>query len=65
MKEIIIWDRNYIIKKEDINTRLSMYNGLKFFSILIRDNMLGIKISEFIQTKKFGPNIHRKVSKKK
>jgi ribosomal protein S19 len=41
-----------------------MYNGLKFFSILIRDNMIGIKISEFIQTKKFGPNIHRKASKK-
>ena len=65
MQEIILWDRNYIIKKEDINTRLSMYNGLKYFSILVRDNMVGYKISEFIQTKKIGPKIHRKVSKKK
>ena len=60
----IIWDRNLLITKELVGKRVSMYNGKRFFSILVREEMLGYKISEFIKTKDFSFKIHEKKNKK-
>lgn len=63
--ELIIWNFDYFLEFKDIGQRLSLYNGKQFFSILIRKEMVGYKISEFIRTKSFGKQIHIIKKKKK
>lgn len=60
-----IWLKNSFIPKELVGTRVLVYNGLIFISILIRDNMVGHKFGEFIWTKKLGPSIHTRKKKGK
>ena len=43
---------------EFLNRRVLIYNGLKFISIIIKENMIGHKFGEFVLTKKIGAQIH-------
>lgn len=63
--EKIIWNRQLIINDSLVGQRVSVYNGRRFFSILVREEMVGYLISEFIKTKDFGYSIHVKKLKKK
>ncbi len=60
----IIWERNNKITTDYIGLRIAIYNGKQFFSILIREEMVGYKFSEFIRTKIIGSQIHKKKIKK-
>lgn len=59
----IIWARNNKITLDFVGLRIAIYNGKQFFSILIREEMVGYKFSEFIRTKSIGSQIHKKKMK--
>lgn len=61
IKQNIIWDFNLYITSKYIGKRVFLYNGRKFFSFLIRENMIGFKFCEFVPTKRIG-RIHLKKS---
>lgn len=43
--------RNLIITKEFIDKKFLIYNGLKYFTITIENNMVGQKLGEFAPTR--------------
>jgi len=55
---------NYIIPQL-IGKRINIYNGKKPFSIIVRKNMVGSRLGEFIVTKRLGRLIHTKQKKRK
>lgn len=61
----IIWNRQLQITKDLIGQRVYMYNGRRFFTFLVREEMVGFKVCEFIRTKDFSQSIHEKKNKKK
>nr|YP_010041747.1 ribosomal protein S19 [Cyanophora sudae]QPB15078.1 ribosomal protein S19 [Cyanophora sudae] len=56
------WSRNSEIVKNFINNKLSVYNGKKFVSVLITEQMVGHKLGEFCLTKL--PCAHKKKNNK-
>jgi len=55
---------NYIIPSM-LNRRIHIYNGKKPTAVLIKKTMLGLRLGEFIVTKKLGTKIHLRKKKKK
>lgn len=53
-----IFDRGQIISKEFLNTSVKIYNGIKFFEVMITEKMLGYKFGEFAPTRKIP--LHKK-----
>lgn len=48
-----------------LNRRIEFYNGKRFLSMIVRDYMVGCKLSDFFATKFTGPSIHSKGKSKK
>ena len=46
------FDRNSTILKEWVNLEIKVYNGLRFFNLKIKKNMVGYKLGSFIPTRK-------------
>jgi ribosomal protein S19 len=49
----------------DIGKRISLYTGVKYQSLLVKNGMVGTRAGEFVHTKKYGSQIHSKKVKKK
>lgn len=59
-----VWDRSIMIISEDIGKIVEVYNGFKFFEVIIDETMVGKKLGEFVLTKKIGASIHAKKKNK-
>jgi len=57
--------KKYIIFKKLVSSRVYVYNGNKFHSVVVKSVMLGKKLGFFFLTKKIGGNIHVKKTRKK
>jgi small subunit ribosomal protein S19 len=60
-----LFDRGQIISKEFLNNTIKIYNGIKFFEILVTEKMLGYKVGEFAPTRKIPLHKKKKLIKKK
>ena len=60
-----IFDRGQIISKEFLNNTIKIYNGIKFFEVLVTEKMLGYKVGEFAPTRKIPLHKKKKLIKKK
>ena len=62
-----IFDRRQQITAEFLNSSVQIYNGIKFFELIITDKMLGFKFGEFAPTRKipFKKKKKKKHTKKK
>lgn len=49
-KRIKIWSRNSIIFPSFVGINFEIYNGHKFITLLIKQNMVGSKFGDFILT---------------
>lgn len=56
-----VYDRRQIITAEYLNNTVNIYNGIKFFELIITDKMLGYKFGEFAPTRKIP--VHKKKKK--
>ena len=56
---------NKFLTLEDIGSTFKIYNGNKWFTFIITENMCLHFLGEFILTKKLGGNIHKIKNKKK
>ena len=50
-KKIKLFNKNLIILPEHLNKTFSVYNGKKFITLNIKENMIGYKFGEFINTR--------------
>lgn len=57
-----IFDRRQQITAEFLNNSVQIYNGIKFFELIITEKMLGYKFGEFAPTRKIP--FHKKKKKK-
>jgi small subunit ribosomal protein S19 len=57
-KKTKTWSRRSTILPEFIGMQIDIYNGKKFVSLLINEDMVGHKIGEFAPTRKFA--VHKK-----
>lgn len=57
-KKIKTWSRNSTVIPEFIGLNVEVYNGKKFVSILVSEDMVGHKLGEFAPTRKFA--VHKK-----
>ena len=60
-KKITIYARSNTITKDFIGFTVKIYNGIRFYEILVIDKMIGHKFGEFAPTIKFP--IHKKKNK--
>jgi len=60
----LVYSRRSTVLAEHVGKRISIYNGMKFVSILIKDFMVGYKLGYFVATKLLGSQIHHKKEKK-
>ena len=49
---IILYNRATIITKQMIGLKLDIYNGIKFFQIIVSNDMIGHSVGEFAPTRK-------------
>jgi len=63
-EKIFIFNRRQIITSNFLNQTIKIYNGIRFFEILVNEKMLGFKFGEFAPTKKL-PIQKKKKNKKK
>jgi len=63
-QEYILQDRATYITEEMLGFTLCVYNGIKFFNILVESDKLGYKLGEFAPTKKKAAK-KKKIKKKK
>lgn len=52
-KPIKTWSRRSTITPEFVGLTLSVYNGKKFISVYVTENMVGHKLGEFAPTRVF------------
>lgn len=52
-KPIKTWSRRSTITPEFVGLTLSVYNGKKFISVYVTENMVGHKVGEFSPTRTF------------
>jgi small subunit ribosomal protein S19 len=52
-QEYILQDRATYITEEMLGFTLCVYNGIKFFNILVESDKLGYKLGEFAPTRTF------------
>ena len=50
-KKIKILKKNLIILPEYLNKTVYVYNGKQFIKLIIKDNMIGYKFGEFVNTR--------------
>jgi ribosomal protein S19 len=62
---IILNSKNMVLYPYMLGINFLVYNGRQFVFILIKPNMPGLKIGEFVLTKSLGYNIHLNKKKKK
>lgn len=62
-KRIQVYSKSGLVLPSLVGKRVSVYNGKIFFSILIRNYMVGHAFGNFIYTKKGGSKIHLKSGK--
>ncbi len=62
-EKIFIFNRRQIITSNFLNQTINIYNGIRFFEILVTEKMLGFKFGEFAPTRKIP--IHKKKKNKK
>jgi small subunit ribosomal protein S19 len=58
-KPIRVYSRNFIIFPSFVGLFFEIYNGLKFITIEIKENMIGFKFGEFVFTRKTSKNKKR------
>ena len=51
------WSRNSVILPNFTGLTFSLYNGKKFTQISITESMIGKKLGEFVQTRKFSGHV--------
>lgn len=65
-EEIFVYNRASVLTKGFIGKRIHVYNGIRFYSLLITSEMLGHRLGEFAPTrKKPVPKKDKKKIKKK
>lgn len=63
-EEVILFNRATVIVKQMIGFKMQVYNGIRFFSLLITSDMVGHRVGEFAPTRK-KPITKKKNIKKK
>ena len=51
-EEIILVNRNTMLTEDMLGLKISVYNGLRFFSFIVDSDKLGYKVGEFAPTRK-------------
>ena len=49
---IILYNRATVITKQMLGLKLDIYNGIKFFQIIVTNDMIGHSVGEFSPTRK-------------
>ena len=62
-KQIKIYNRNFIISKNFLDKKISIYNGKSFINVFIDKDKIGYKFGEFAYSRKLP--IHKKKKTKK
>jgi small subunit ribosomal protein S19 len=62
---MIIWSRRSTVTPSIVGRKVSVYNGKKFLSLLISQDMVGHKFGEFANTRKKAIFKKKKTKKKK
>lgn len=52
-KRFKIWSRNSTILREFVNHEFDIYNGNKFISLRVTNDMIGHKFGEFASTRRY------------
>jgi len=63
-EDLYIYNRASVITKQMLGLRVHIYNGMKFYFIIVSSDMLGHRFGEFSPTRK-KPIIKKKIIKKK
>ena len=56
----IIYNRSTFILKEFIEWLFKIYNGKRFFNLIITEKLINFRFGEFAHTRRLGKNIHIK-----
>jgi len=64
-QDIVIFDPNFLILKEYVGKKFSVYEGNLFCDILITEDMVGFNLSTLITTRFNNGSIHDKKNQKK
>ena len=59
------WSRSTTILPQLLSKKIEVYNGQKFISFMVTEQMLGHKLGEFSRTKKRGQDPRLKLNKKR
>lgn len=59
--EIILLNRSTVLTEDMLNLKISVYNGIRFFSFTVDAEKLGHRIGEFASTRK--KPLHKKKKK--
>jgi small subunit ribosomal protein S19 len=51
-EEIILTNRATVLTKQMLGAKLNIYNGLRFFPLIVTSEMLGHRVGEFAPTRK-------------
>ena len=62
---VFLFSKNVYLPLKFSRKRISVYNGKAFFSFIVHNKYVYTRLSEFIVSKKFGREIHKKIDKKK
>jgi len=65
LRKSMFYKKAQFIIPKLVGKRIGIYNGKKFFSIVIRKPMVGLRMGEVIVTKVLGRQIHTKKQKRK
>jgi small subunit ribosomal protein S19 len=51
-EHIVLYNRATVITKQMLGLKLDIYNGIRFFNIIITNDMIGHSVGEFSPTRK-------------
>lgn len=51
-EEVVLFNRATVITKQMIGIKFQIYNGMRFFPILVTSDMIGHRVGEFAPTRK-------------
>jgi len=60
-----IYNRNWKISNQFLNHTVKIYNGIRWFEIVVSEKMLGFKFGEFAPTRQFPKHKKKKNIKQK
>lgn len=63
LTDMKMFSKKTVLFSELLSKKLSVYNGLKYVSIFLKNEMLGASLGSFILTKRITSSIHSKTKR--